>query len=102
MVGFIGHRFRITLSLSWKPLLRYLVNSKHLSLYPVSQTPCCPRGSIYTTIMESGPQNRTKDCLSGPNSRIVVYIDSLGKPYKARPVNPEAPRSKAVKPNPKP
>ena len=36
-----------------------------------------PRGSIYTTIMESGPQNHNGDGLLGPNSIIVVYMDPL-------------------------
>ena len=43
---------------------------------------CCmgsdPRGSIHTTIMELGPQNHNGDCLLGPNSIIVVYMDPLG------------------------
>ena len=42
---------------------------------------CCvsiPRGSMYTTIMELGPQNHNGDGLSGPNSIIVVYMDPLG------------------------
>ena len=30
-----------------------------------------PRGSIYTTIMELGPQNHNGDGLLGPNSIIV-------------------------------
>ena len=37
-----------------------------------------PRGSIYTTIMELGPQNHNGDGLLGPNSIIVVYMDPLG------------------------
>ena len=37
-----------------------------------------PRGSIYTTIMELGPQNHSGDGLLGPNSIIVVYVDPLG------------------------
>ena len=37
-----------------------------------------PRGSIYTTIMELGPQNHTGDGLLGANSIIVVYMDPLG------------------------
>ena len=37
-----------------------------------------PRGSIYTTIMEIGPQNHNGDGLLGPNSIIVVYMDPLG------------------------
>ena len=48
-------------------------------------TDCCtycllyyPRGSIYTTIMELGPQNHNGDGLLGPNSIIVVYMDPLG------------------------
>ena len=36
-----------------------------------------PRGSIYTTIMELGPQNHNEDGLLGPNSIIVVYMDPL-------------------------
>ena len=39
---------------------------------------CFPRGSIYTTIMELGPQNHNGDGLLGPNSIIVVYMDPLG------------------------
>ena len=37
-----------------------------------------PRGSIYTTIMESGPKNHDGDGLLGPNSRsiLVAYIGS--------------------------
>ena len=37
-----------------------------------------PRGSIYTTIMEFGPQNHNGDGLLGANSIIVVYMDPLG------------------------
>ena len=37
-----------------------------------------PRGSIYTTIMDLGPQNHNGDGLLGPKSIIVVYIDPLG------------------------
>ena len=37
-----------------------------------------PRGSIYTTIMELGPQNHNGDGLLGPHSIIVVYMDPLG------------------------
>ena len=37
-----------------------------------------PRGFIYTTIMELGPQNHNREGLSGPNSIIVVYMDPLG------------------------
>ena len=33
-----------------------------------------PRGSICTTIMESGPQNHNRDGLLGPNSIMVAYI----------------------------
>ena len=36
-----------------------------------------PRGSTYTTIMESGPQNQNKDDLLTLNSMIVVYMDPL-------------------------
>ena len=36
-----------------------------------------PRGSIYTTIMELGPQNPNGDGLLGPNSIIVVYMDVM-------------------------
>ena len=36
------------------------------------------RGSIYTTIMELGPQNHNGDGLLGPDSIIVVYMDPLG------------------------
>ena len=34
-----------------------------------------PRGPIYTTIMELGPQNHSGDGRLGPNSGIVVYMD---------------------------
>ena len=37
-----------------------------------------PRGSIYTTIMELGPQNHNRDGLSVPNSIMVVCMDPLG------------------------
>ena len=37
-----------------------------------------PRGSIYTTIMELGPQNHNGDGLLGPNSILVVYMNPLG------------------------
>ena len=37
-----------------------------------------PRGSIYTTIMELGPQKHNGDGLLGLNSIIVVYMDPLG------------------------
>ena len=37
-----------------------------------------PRGSIYTTIMELGPQSHSKDGLLGLNSIIVVHVDPLG------------------------
>ena len=37
-----------------------------------------PRGSIYTTIMELGPQNHNRDGLSVPNSVMAVYMDPLG------------------------
>ena len=37
-----------------------------------------PGGSIYTTIMESGPQNHSGDGLLGPTSMTVVYMDPLG------------------------
>ena len=37
-----------------------------------------PRGSIYTAIMELGPQNHNGDGLLGPNSIIVVYMEPLG------------------------
>ena len=40
-----------------------------------------PRGSIYTTIMELGPQNHNGDGLLGLNSIIVVYMDPLGTLY---------------------
>ena len=36
-----------------------------------------PRGSICTTIMELGPQNRNGDGLLGSNSIVVVYMDPL-------------------------
>ena len=37
-----------------------------------------PRGSIYTTIMELGPQNQNRDGLLGANSIMAVYMDPLG------------------------
>ena len=37
-----------------------------------------PRGSIYTTILESGSQSHTQDGLLGPNSIMVVYMEPLG------------------------
>ena len=37
-----------------------------------------PRGSIDTTIMESGPKSHNGDGLLGPNSIMVVYMDPLG------------------------
>ena len=36
-----------------------------------------PRGSIYATIMELGPQNSHKDGDLGPNSKLVVRIWSF-------------------------
>ena len=39
---------------------------------------CVPRGSIYTPIMELGSQNHCRDCLWGPDSILVVYMDPLG------------------------
>ena len=38
-----------------------------------------PRGSIYTTIMDLGPQNHNGDGLLGANSIIVVHRDPLGE-----------------------
>ena len=43
-----------------------------------------PRGSIYTAIMELGPQNRKGDGLLGPDSIIVVYMDPLGYFFRNR------------------
>ena len=40
-----------------------------------------PRGSIYTTIMELGPQNHNGDGRLGLNSTIVVYMDPLGSGF---------------------
>ena len=37
-----------------------------------------PRGSIYTTIMELGPQNHNGDGLLVPNSMMAVFMDPLG------------------------
>ena len=37
-----------------------------------------PRGSMYTAIVELGPQNHNMDGLFGPNSIIVMYMDPLG------------------------
>ena len=37
-----------------------------------------PRGSIYTTIMESGPKRPSPLWFWGPNSIMVVYMDPLG------------------------
>ena len=45
------------------------------ALYLWSFENATPRGYIYTTIMESGPQNHNGDGLLGPNSIIVVYMD---------------------------
>ena len=45
-----------------------------------------PRGPIYTTIMELGPQNHNGDGLLQANSKIVVYMDPLG--LRDRPTNP--------------
>ena len=46
--------------------------------FPMILLDYIPRGSIYTTIMELGPQNHNGDGLLGPNSIIVVYMDPLG------------------------
>ena len=43
-----------------------------------------PRGSIYITIMELGPQTNNGDGLSGANSIIVVYMDPLYRLRKQR------------------
>ena len=45
-----------------------------------------PGGSIYTRVMEPGPQNHNKDGVLGPNSIIVVYMDPLGLAVKQAPV----------------
>ena len=37
-----------------------------------------PRGSIYTTIMELGPERPSPLWFWVPNSTIVVYVDPLG------------------------
>ena len=37
-----------------------------------------PRGSADTTIIELNPQNHNKDCLSVPNSIMVVDMDPVG------------------------
>ena len=37
-----------------------------------------PRGSIYTTIVELGPQHHNRDGLLVPNSIMVAYMDPLG------------------------
>ena len=37
-----------------------------------------PRGSIYSTIMELGPQRPSILWLWGPNSIMVVYMEPLG------------------------
>ena len=37
-----------------------------------------PRGSVYTTIVELGPQDHNGDGLLEPNSIIVVYMDPPG------------------------
>ena len=49
-------------------------------MYLVGDFPrsCFPRGSIYTTVTEFGPQNHNGDGLLGLNSIIVVYMDPLG------------------------
>ena len=49
-----------------------------LYVNPQCQNPQTPKGSIYTTIMELGPQNHNGDGRLGPNSIIVVYMDPLG------------------------
>ena len=42
-----------------------------------------PRGSVYNTIMELGPQNHNKDGLLGPNSIMVVYMEPLGNVHES-------------------
>ena len=48
------------------------------SLYFHRKISVIPRGSIYTTIMELGPQNHNRDGLSVPNSIMAVYMEPLG------------------------
>ena len=47
-------------------------------MFRVRNSDLLPRGSIYTTIMELGPQNHNGDGLLGANSIIVVDMDPLG------------------------
>ena len=42
------------------------------------ETDPLPRGSIYTTIMELGPERPSPLWFWGPNSIIVMYMDPLG------------------------
>ena len=58
-------------------LSRLLLGRQHLPLQPGIEVKT-PRGSIYITIMELGPQNHNGDGLLGANSIIVVYMDPLG------------------------
>ena len=44
---------------------------------PPTWLPTLPRGYIFTTIMELGPQRQNNGRL-GPDPTIVVYIDKLG------------------------
>ena len=52
-------------------LSRLLLGRQHLPLQPSIEVKT-PRGSIYITIMELGPQNHNGDGLLGANSIIVV------------------------------
>ena len=54
-----------------------------------------PRGSIYTTTMESGLKKPSPLWCWGPNSRIAVYMDPLG--YAT--LNSEPQPYKTVSPN---
>ena len=59
--------------------------AKYTDEHPASATyhDNIPRGSIYTTIRESGPKipYHTIEGIMGPNSLMVVYVDPLGYIY---------------------
>ena len=65
-----------SMNASFKSMAAVLGSSR--SCRAISAATQLPRGSIYTTIMELGPQNHNGDGLLGPNSIIVVYMDPLG------------------------
>ena len=62
----------------WGPLYYNYKKGTPKIVLVIIQSPILPRGSIYTTIMELGPQNHNRDGLSVPNSIMVVYMDPLG------------------------